>query len=81
MLADDYGNPLTTASAPARDAYVAGYRLLFMTWPGADAEFARATEADPGFALAYLGSAQVAAMWGNVPATQAALAAAKTAAV
>ncbi|MGD9617040.1 MAG: tetratricopeptide repeat protein [Alphaproteobacteria bacterium] len=81
MLADDYGNPLTTTSSAARDAYVAGYRLLFMTWPGADTEFARATEADPGFALAYLGSAQVAAMWGNGPAMQAALAAAKTAAV
>ena len=45
MLADDYGNPLTTASSAARDAYVAGYRLLLMTWPGADTEFARATEA------------------------------------
>jgi tetratricopeptide (TPR) repeat protein len=81
MLADDYGNPLTTASSAARDAYVAGCRLLFMTWPGADTEFARATEADPGFALAHLGTAQVAAMWGNVPAAQAAFAAAKAAAV
>jgi tetratricopeptide (TPR) repeat protein len=81
MLADDYGNPLTTTSTAARDAYAAGYRLLFMTWPGANAEFARATEADPGFALAYLGSAQVAAMRGDGPAAQAALAAAKTAAV
>ncbi|MGE3781567.1 MAG: hypothetical protein AB7H71_02340 [Alphaproteobacteria bacterium] len=81
MLADDYGNPLTTASPAARDAYVAGYRLLFMTCPEADTEFARATEADPGFALAYLGTAQVAAMRGDVSAVQAASAAAKAAAV
>ena len=53
MIADDYGNPLTTTSSAARDAYVAGYRLLFMTCLEADTEFARATEADPGFALAY----------------------------
>ena len=65
MIADDYGNPLTTTSSAARDAYIAGYRLLFMTCPEADTEFARATEADPGFALAYLGTAQVAAMRGD----------------
>src|SRR5215470_4305032 len=80
MLADDYGNPLTTTSSAARDAYVAGYRLLFMTGPEADTEFGRATEADPGFALAYLGTAQVAAMRGDFSALQAAFAAAKAAA-
>ncbi len=81
MLVDDYGNPLSTASSAARDAYVAGYRLLFMTSPAAGTEFARATEADPGFALAYLGGAQVAVMRGDVSAVQAAFAAAKAAAV
>jgi hypothetical protein len=81
VIADDYGNPLTTTSSAARDAYIAGYRLLFMTGPDADTEFTRATQADPDFALAYLGTAQVAAMRGDVAAVQAALAAAKAAAV
>src|SRR6478672_11188958 len=31
VIADDYDNPLTTTSSAARDAYIAGYRLLFMT--------------------------------------------------
>jgi hypothetical protein len=78
VIADDYGNPLTTTSSAAPDAYIAGYRLLFMTAPEADTEFARATEADPGFALPYLGTAQVAAMRGDVSAVQAAFAAAKS---
>ena len=81
MIADDYDNPLTTTSSAARDAYIAGYRLLFMTSPEAGTEFARATEADPRFAVAYLGTAQVAAMRGDVSAVQASVAAAKAAAV
>jgi len=80
MLVDGYGNPLSTRSTAARDAYVEGYCLLFMTWPGAAAAFARATEADPHFALAHIGAAQVAAMQGDLPRMQGALAAAKAAA-
>src|SRR5262245_46252074 len=52
-----------------------------MTGPEADTEFARATDAYPDFALAYLGTAQVAAMKGDFSAVQAAVAAAKAAAV
>lgn len=77
MLADRYGLALSTSSPAARDAYVEGYDLMFGLWPGAAETFARATAEDPGFALAHLGSAQVAAAMGDVPGAQAALAAAK----
>ena len=43
MLQDRFGNSLTTASSPARDAYVAGCDLMFAAWAGADDAFARAT--------------------------------------
>jgi len=79
MLADRYGNALSTASTAARDAYVAGYDLLFLPWPGISEAFAAATREDPGFALAYLGTAQACLMKGDVAGMQAALAAAKSA--
>jgi hypothetical protein len=67
VLEDRYGNSLSTASQAARDAYVEGCDLLFAFWPGGDEAFARATAADPNFALAHLGGAQFAAMRGNIP--------------
>lgn len=52
MLTDRYGNTLSTASAEARDTYVAGVDLLLSANVGAEAAFRRALAADPDFALA-----------------------------
>ena len=59
MLTDRHGNALTTASAEARDAYVAGVDLLLSANEGAEQAFQRAVAADEGFALAHVGLARV----------------------
>jgi tetratricopeptide (TPR) repeat protein len=77
MLSDRYDLALSTASPAARDAYVAGADLLLALYPGAVEAFERAIEADPGFALAHAGKAQVLLREGKVAPARAALAAAK----
>ena len=77
MLADRYDLALSTASAAARDAYVQGSDLALTFYPGAAEAYDRAIAADPGFALAHAGKAQVLMREGNVAAARAALAAAK----
>jgi tetratricopeptide (TPR) repeat protein len=77
MLADRYDLPLSTACVSARDAYVKGCDLALTLYPGAIEAFDRAIAADPGFALAHAGKAQVLMREGNVAAARAALAAAK----
>jgi tetratricopeptide (TPR) repeat protein len=77
MLMDRYDLPVCTASAGARDAYVQGCDLALTLYPGAVEAFDRAIAADPGFALAHAGKAQVLMREGNVSAARAALAAAK----
>src|ERR1700681_3379506 len=77
MLADRYGLPLSSASAVARDAYVQGCDLLLTLYPGSIEAFDRAIAADPGFALAHAGKAQVLLREGNVAAAREALATAK----
>ena len=59
---DRYGLPLTTSSAEAAQAYVEGLDLARAHLPGADARFARAAEADEGFALPRLARAYL--HWG-----------------
>jgi len=76
MLADRYDLPLSTAYAAARDAYVEGCDLALTLYPGAVEAFDRAIAADPGFALAHAGKAQVLMREGTVAAARAALAAA-----
>ncbi|HXP06184.1 MAG TPA: tetratricopeptide repeat protein [Stellaceae bacterium] len=76
MLADRYDLPLSTAYAAARDAYVQGCDLALTLYPGAIEAFDRAIAADPGFALAHAGKAQVLMREGNVAAARAALTAA-----
>ena len=78
MSADRYGLPLSSASAGARDAYVQGSDLLLTLYPGAIEAFERAIAADPGFALAHAGKAQVLMREGNVVPARASLEAAKT---
>ena len=79
MLADRYDLTVSTAYAAARDAYVQGCDLALTLYPGAIEAFDRAIAADPGFALAHAGKAQVLVREGNVAAARAALAAAKDA--
>ena len=51
MLTDRYGLPVSTSSDEARDAYVAGCDCVLSAEYGAEANLARALEADPGFAV------------------------------
>src|SRR5215208_7230361 len=77
MLTDRYGLALSTASAAARDAYVEAADLALTFYPGAAEAYDRAIAADPGFAMAHGGKAQMLAREGDVAAARAALAAAK----
>jgi tetratricopeptide (TPR) repeat protein len=77
MLADRYELPLSTGSDSARDAYVEGCHLALTLYPGAAAAFDRAIAADPGFAMAHAGKAQVMMREGDVAAARAGLATAK----
>lgn len=80
MLADRYDLPLSTTSAAARDAYVEGHHLALTLYPGAVEAFDLALAADPRFALAHVGKAQVLMREGKAAAARSALAAAKDAA-
>ena len=77
MLKDRYDLALTTASTAAREAYVQATALALTFYPGAIEAYDRAIAADPGFALAHAGKAQVLMRQGEVVAARAALAAAK----
>lgn len=77
MMRDRYDLALTTASAAARDAYVQASGLALTFYPGALEAYDHAIAADPGFALAYVGKAQVLLRQGEVGAAREALAAAK----
>jgi len=77
MLTDRYGLSLSTAFPGARDAYVKASDLALTFYPGAAEAYDRAVAADPGFALAYAGKAQLLMRQGDVSAARAALAAAK----
>lgn len=58
MLKDRYGNPIGTASAAARDAYLAGVDSLMSATPGTDAHFQRSVETDDRFALGHISLAR-----------------------
>lgn len=77
MLRDRYGNAVSTGSPAARDAYVEGVDRFIAAGHGADAAFARATEADPGFALAHAGLARVRQVQGRGAEAAAAMAEAR----
>lgn len=74
MLADRYGLGLSTASVAARDAHEDAREKLLTHYPGAMESFDRALAADPGFAMAHAGRAQVLMREGKGAAAQAALA-------
>ena len=77
MLTDRYGLALSTASAAARDDYVHASDQALTFYPDAAEAYDRAIAADPGFALAHAGKAQVLMRQGDIAAARAALAAAK----
>ena len=58
MLQDRYGFALTTASAEARDAYVAGVDLSLSANHGAEEAFRRAIACDEGLAVAHVALAR-----------------------
>lgn len=78
MHADQYDNPLSTASADARDAYDRGLYRLLAAQAGSAAAFADAIAHDPGFALAHAGLARAHQMAGDMPAARAAMTDART---
>src|SRR5689334_23163326 len=77
MLADRFGLSLSTSSAAARDAYVDASERALTFYPGALPAYDSAIAAEPGFALAHAGKAQVLMREGNVAGARAALGAAK----
>ena len=77
MLTDRYELSLSTTSAAARDAYIEASDLALTFYPGAAEAYDRAIAADPGFALAYAGKAQLLMRQGDVAAARGALGAAK----
>ncbi len=77
MLTDFYGNHLTTSTGLARDGYDIGVRAFLSANYGAHEAFSQAIEADPRFALAYLGLARAFMSSGQVADAKAALGKAK----
>jgi tetratricopeptide (TPR) repeat protein len=77
MLTDRYGLALSTTSAAAREDYVLATDRALTFYPGAAEAYDRAIAADPGFALAHAGKAQVLMRQGDIAAARAALASAK----
>jgi len=73
MLADRYGNAVSTSSVAARDAYVEGCDLLFSGNAGPLLAFQRAIAADPDFALAHAAKARVLQLRGDPAAARAAM--------
>jgi Flp pilus assembly protein TadD len=77
MLTDRYGLGLSTNSTVVQEAYVRATDLALTFYPGALEAYDRALAAEPHFAMAHAGKAQVLMRQGDVVVARAALAAAK----
>ncbi len=77
MLHDRYGLPLSTTSAQARDAYVAGADCILSATAGVERHLGRAIEAAPEFALAHAALARGLFAVQHVPEARAAAAKAR----
>lgn len=66
MLTDRYGQPISTSSQAARDAYVAGADCLLSAAHGDQAQLARAVAADPDFAVAHAALARARFLMADV---------------
>jgi len=65
MLSDRYGNPLTTTSAAARDAYIRGIDLNLSGNAGVEAALCEAVELDESFSLGHLAIARTRQVMGD----------------
>ncbi|WP_300032084.1 tetratricopeptide repeat protein [uncultured Roseobacter sp.] len=65
MLKDRYDNGITTASQAAADAYSAAMDVMLAGQSGMAAAFERVTQADPGFALGWVGLARAHHFFGQ----------------
>ncbi|QXT39546.1 tetratricopeptide repeat protein [Gymnodinialimonas ceratoperidinii] len=74
MQQDRYGNALSTGSVEAVAAYDEGVAHILAATHGAEAAFARAIQADPGFALAHVGAARAAMYAADMAGAKAAVA-------
>ncbi len=79
MLEDRYGNKLSTASQPARDAYVDGVDRFLESQHGAEAAFRRAVAEDEAFAVAHVGVARSRLTMNDRPEAAAAISLARDA--
>jgi hypothetical protein len=79
MLQDRYGNPLSTSSQVARDAYVDAVDRTLAATEGAAEQFEAAIVADANFALAHIALARHHQVWGNRDAIAPAVIAAQSA--
>lgn len=77
MLHDRYGNELSTTSAAARDAYVAGVDLFLAANGGIEEMLSTALEEDEDFALAHLAIARHRQTFGDGSGARTALARAR----
>lgn len=77
MLTDRYGLGLSTMSTTAQEAYVQATDLALTFYPGGAEAYDQAIAADPNFALAHAGKAQLLMRQGDVAGAKAALGAAK----
>jgi tetratricopeptide (TPR) repeat protein len=66
MLTDRYGQPISTSSQAARDAYVAGADCLLSAAHGDQAQLALAVAADPDFAVAHAALARARFLMADV---------------
>ena len=73
MLEDRYGLSLSTTSAAARDAYVAGVDGILAATVGAERHLGDAIDADPAFALAHAALARAHFIVAKVPEARAAV--------
>jgi tetratricopeptide (TPR) repeat protein len=65
MLRDRYDNPISTSSAAAREAYIAGVDSLLSASAGTESQFRRAIEADDSFALGHIALARTLQVHGR----------------
>jgi hypothetical protein len=77
MLADRYGQPVSTSSPAARDAYVEGADCVLAAIAGYREHLGRASAADPGFALPLAALARGLFLDGEVAAAREAAARAR----
>src|SRR5258708_5417796 len=66
MLTDRYGQPISTSSRAARDAYAAGVDCVLSAAHGDQGLLAQAIEADPDFALAHAALARARFLMADV---------------